>query len=121
MANPNGRGNGSLIAGLILGAIGGAVAGLLAAPKSGQALRQEIESKFMESTGPVREKASPVVNQGKERATQYMDLAAERAQELSGKIAAMDLPFDDERGDHEPGAETSADEQVSGGRGHQSG
>lgn len=101
MANPNGRGNGSLIAGFILGAIGGAAAGLLVAPKSGQALRQDLESKFMESAGPVREKASPVVNQGKERATQYMDLAAERAQELSGKIAAMDLPFDDERAEHE--------------------
>ena len=111
MANPNGRENGSLIAGLILGAIGGVIAGLLAAPKSGQALRQELESKVMESAEPVRQKASPVVNQGKERATQYMDMAAERAQEFSGKIAAMDLPFDDERPEHKSGAEPSSGDQ----------
>jgi gas vesicle protein len=104
MAKSNGGGNGSLIAGLILGAIGGAIAGLLTAPKSGGALRHDIGSKFMETTAPVREKAGPMVNQGKERATQYVDLAAERAQALSGKIAAMDLPFDDEHVEHEPGA-----------------
>lgn len=114
MGNTNGRGNGSFVAGLILGAIGGVIAGLLAAPKSGQAIRREIESKVKDSTEPVRQKAVPMVNQGKERATQYLDIAAERAQEISGKIAAMDLPFDDERPEHDSGAEPSSSEQAPG-------
>jgi gas vesicle protein len=104
MARKNGTGNGSLIAGIILGALGGALAGLFAAPKSGPALRRELQQRFSETTAPLREKADPIVSQGKERATRFVDMAADQAQDLSGKIAAMDLPFDDERVDHEPGA-----------------
>lgn len=103
MAKNNGSGSGSFIAGLILGAIGGAAAALFLTPKRGEDLRHDVEAKFNETAGPVREKAMPLVNQGKERATELVDKAADRAQDLSGKIAAMDLPFDDARDDHAPG------------------
>jgi gas vesicle protein len=105
MAGKQGSGNGSFITGFILGAIGGAVAGLFKAPKSGEALRSDIELKVNETTAPVREKAAPIVNQGKERATELVDKAADGAQTLSGKIAAIDLPFDDDRSDHAPGGD----------------
>jgi gas vesicle protein len=104
VANNNGSGSGSFITGLILGAIGGAVAALFLTPKRGQELRHDVEAKFNETAGPVREKAMPLVNQGKERATGLVDKAADRAQDLSGKIAAMELPFDDVRADHAPDA-----------------
>ena len=104
MAGNNGSGNGSFIAGFILGAIGGAAAGLFKAPKRGDELRSDIGEKVNETTAPVREKAAPLVNQGKERATELVDKAADGAQSLSGKIAAMDLPFDD-RSDHAPGGD----------------
>jgi gas vesicle protein len=103
MAKRRGTGNGAFVAGLILGSIGGAVAGLFVAPMRGDELRHDIEVKINQKTAPVREKAGPVVSQGKERATEFADKAADRAQELSGKIAAIDLPFDDDRTDHEPG------------------
>jgi hypothetical protein len=85
----NNSGNGAFVFGLILGAIGGAAAALLKTPKSGDELRNEV-------AGPVRERAEPYVTQGKERATVILDRAAERAQEFSGKLAAMEIPFDDD-------------------------
>lgn len=100
MASDNGQGNGAFVFGLILGAIGGAVAALLLTPKSGESLRRDVEAKFNEAAGPVRERAEPLVSQGKERASGFIDKAADRAQEVSGKIAAMDLPFQDEGGAH---------------------
>lgn len=104
MAKNNDSGIGTFIAGMILGAIGGAAAALLMTPKRGDELRQELESRVSEKTGPMREKAAPLVTQGKDRASELVDKAADRAQDLSGKIAAMDLPFDDDRSDHEAGA-----------------
>lgn len=95
-------GNGSFVTGFVLGAIGGAALGLFKAPKSGDALRDDIGAKVSETTAPVRGKAAPLVNQGKERATHLVDRAADGAQRLSGKIAAMDLPFEDDRSDHAP-------------------
>jgi hypothetical protein len=73
-------------------------------PVRGEDLRQDIGVKVRETTAPVLEKAIPVLSQGKERATEFVDKAADRAQDLSGKIAATDLPFGDERADHAPGA-----------------
>ena len=92
----NGGGSRSFVIGLILGAIGGAAAALFMTPKSGDQLRQEVEGRVGEAAGPLREQAEPLVAQGKERATELIDRAAERAQELSGKIAAMEIPFDDD-------------------------
>lgn len=93
MAQGNGQGNGGFVFGLIIGAIGGAAAALFLTPKSGKDLRRDVESRVSEKAGPMREKAEPLVSQGKERATEFMDKASERAQEVSGKIAAMDMPF----------------------------
>lgn len=87
------QGNGAFVFGLIVGAIGGAAATLFLTPKSGQDLRREMGSRFNETAGPMREKAEPLVSQGKERASEIIDKAAERAQDVSGKIAAMDIPF----------------------------
>jgi gas vesicle protein len=103
MARTSGTGNGSFIAGLILGTIGGAVGGLFVAPKPGEELRHDIEVKISETTSPVRQKAGPLVTEGNERATGFVDKAADRAQELSGKIAAIEIPIDDDRVDHAPG------------------
>jgi gas vesicle protein len=97
MANRD-NGNGAFIFGLIVGAIGGAVATLFLTPKSGDDLRKDIEATVNETAGPVLEKAEPLVAQGKERASELIDKAADRAQEVSGKIAAMDLPFEDDDG-----------------------
>ncbi len=109
MASGNNSGNGSFVFGLIVGAIGGAAAALFMTPKRGEEMRKDLESRISEAAGPVRQRAEPVVSQGKERASAVMDRAADRAQELSGKIAAMELPFDDdERTDHEPGAAGSS-------------
>jgi gas vesicle protein len=102
MSKQDGTGNGAFVAGFILGAIGGAVAALFTTPKRGDELRHDLESRVSETTAPVRQKAAPLVNQGRERATEFVDKAADRAQEISGKIAAMDLPFDDDRSDHAP-------------------
>ena len=108
MAEKNGSGFGTFIAGLILGAVGGAAAALLMTPKRGEDMRRDVEKRVKETTKPVQEKAGPLVSQGKERASEIVDQAADRAQELSGKIAAMDLPFDDDRSDHAAEAGESA-------------
>jgi gas vesicle protein len=102
MAKRKGTGNGAFIAGMILGAIGGAIGGLFVAPKPGAELRHDIESKVTAKTGPLGG-AGDSSDDGKERAIGLLDRAAERAQEISGKIAAMELPFDDDRSDHAPG------------------
>lgn len=97
------QGDGGFVFGLIIGAIGGAAAALFLTPKSGEDLRREVESRINEKAGPVREKAEPLVSQGKERATGIIDKAAERAQDVSGKIAAMDIPFQGSESDQEVG------------------
>jgi hypothetical protein len=98
MAKRSGTGNGAFIAGMILGAIGGAIGGLFVAPKPGGELRREIESKVTGATGADRgDDGSAGDGPG------LLDKAAERAQQLSGKIAAMELPFEDDRSDHAPG------------------
>jgi hypothetical protein len=94
MADSNG--NGAFVFGLIVGAIGGTIGTLLYTPKSGDALRDEISAKLGQSTAPV----GPAVGEGKERAASLIDRAAEKAQDLSGKIAAMDLPFQGDDGVH---------------------
>ncbi len=93
------NGNGAFVFGVIVGAIGGAIGALLLTPRSGESMRQEISSKVTQTAGPALERTQPFVDQGKERASELIDRAAERAQDVSGKIAAMDLPFqdDDER------------------------
>jgi hypothetical protein len=98
MAKRKGTGNGAFIAGMILGAIGGAIGGLFVAPKPGGELRRDIESKVTATTGPLRG-----ADGDSEPGPGLLDKAAERAQELSGKIAAMELPFDDDRSEHAPG------------------
>jgi gas vesicle protein len=100
MADNDGQGSGSFVFGFILGAIGGAVAALFLTPKSGETLRKDVETRFSAATAPVRERTEPLVIQGKERASEFIDKAADRAQEVSGKIAAMDLPFQDDDGPH---------------------
>lgn len=93
MTQRNDQGNAGFVFGLILGAIIGAMAALFLTPKSGENLRRDVGTRFNETAGPLREKAEPLVAQGKERATQFVDKAAERAQDVSGKVAAMDVPF----------------------------
>lgn len=92
------QGNAGFVLGLIIGAIGGAAAALFLTPKSGEDLRRDVETRISEKAGPMREKAEPLVAQGKERATEFIDKAAERAQDVTGKIAAMDMPFQEDSG-----------------------
>ena len=114
-------GNGAFVFGMIIGALGGAVATLLLTPRSGESLRKEAEAKIAQKAGPALERTQPLVDQGKERAIEAIDRAAERAQEVSGKIAAMDLPFQQDDGVHidpvptppSPAASDAGDERPS--------
>jgi gas vesicle protein len=67
-------GNGAFVFGFIVGAIAGAAAALFMTPRSGDEMRQEIGGRVYGATGPV------------------LDQVGSRVREMSGKLAAMDIP-----------------------------
>jgi gas vesicle protein len=77
----NDNGNGAFVVGFILGALAGAAAALFLTPRSGDEMRQDLEARFAGATKTIREQADEIAT-----------TASQRAQEMSGKLAAMDIP-----------------------------
>lgn len=84
---------GTFIFGMITGAIGAAVATLLLTPRSGEELRRTVESKVTDTTGITSSRAQETLQSGRKHAEGLVAIAGDKAEELTGKLAAMDLPF----------------------------
>jgi gas vesicle protein len=77
----NDNGDGAFVFGFILGALAGAAAALFLTPRSGDEMRQDLEARFSSATKTIREQVD-----------EFATTASQQAQEMSGKLAAMDIP-----------------------------